>query len=629
MKLKPIGFDCRSLGLFRIAFGLTLIGNWFMRVSQGRLEAHYTEFGVMPLRLLESIHPRWSFLDSFSSPWGAKLAFVGILLVYLSYTLGFLTRVCQFLIFAILLSLLHRNPLIDDGSDCVLRMFALWTTFLPLGSRFSMDVRLGRTKTPVGKTFESWAVWLFLVNLSISYLFNAIQKDSPNWHAGTALQFVFWDHIIATPFAVYFRTRSPLWLTQMLTYGSIANEYLLAVLLVAVPFSNWPKRAVAFLVIAFHAGIALFIYIGSFCFIYLSAGLLFIPSADWERIERRFPSLKKEVPADDSAECPASSSCTERLPWFRAGEVAAGVLFLYFMLLVCYNNAVPRWMRSAAETVHVGFVDDLNRFILIPQQWSMFRAPPNATFAPVVEAHERHAAQEGGEEVYDFLRSAAGPFAMRRPIDHPVNIGKYWISYFFRIRQLEYSQFRPQFAQYLYSRGVSEFKVHEVHTQVDSTAQNVVKQGETLVFGGRLPVVIDLGPQAWRAGNISRDQMGLQPMGRFGSFWLHDDQVFVRSDRIGQWVEFEFPSEQDCTAGIELSLTRSYDYGVVRISINGKQAIPAVDGYSSFGIEGVKVPVAQVALKKAGNRLKIEVIGKNFQSSGTFFGLDHLEIQYP
>ena len=142
------GLDYRSLGAFRIAFGVVLLTNLATRCYGGRFEAHYTEDGVLPLALVPRHGVRWSLLDAFTEPLAAKVAFVGIALIYLAYTLGIFTRLMQVLVVVCLLSLYHRNVILDDGSDWVMRFFAIWTAFLPLGKRLSLDVRWRRKLAP-------------------------------------------------------------------------------------------------------------------------------------------------------------------------------------------------------------------------------------------------------------------------------------------------------------------------------------------------------------------------------------------------------------------------------------------------------------------------------------------------
>jgi len=135
--------DARSLGLFRIAMGAALIGDWVQRWTH--LRAFYSNEGVLPnhahlFSVLKQEQPRvWSFLHAFSTPGESGFGLLLILLVYFLFLIGYKTRVFHVLSVLSLVSLTARNLLLSAPANDVAITLLTATAFLPCGSRFSFD----------------------------------------------------------------------------------------------------------------------------------------------------------------------------------------------------------------------------------------------------------------------------------------------------------------------------------------------------------------------------------------------------------------------------------------------------------------------------------------------------------
>ena len=137
-----LSMDLRTLGLFRIAFGICLIANLVDHWIGGNLTTFFSNDGVLTnhFALFAPIQQRvWSLLFAFSRPGEVAVAFSLILVVYLLYTIGWRTRLMQVLVLVCFISLLNRNLLLQDGGSFTCSVLALWTAFMPLGARFSAD----------------------------------------------------------------------------------------------------------------------------------------------------------------------------------------------------------------------------------------------------------------------------------------------------------------------------------------------------------------------------------------------------------------------------------------------------------------------------------------------------------
>src|SRR5690606_24507239 len=129
--------DPRSLGLFRIAFGLTLVLD--LVEQSAILEEMTTDAGSFPRALHSQIFSpveRWSIhmLDgSFAfQAFLCALTFAALA----AFILGYRTRWATLILWVLLVSLRNRHPLFDTASDGVRRLMLFWGFFLPLGCRF-------------------------------------------------------------------------------------------------------------------------------------------------------------------------------------------------------------------------------------------------------------------------------------------------------------------------------------------------------------------------------------------------------------------------------------------------------------------------------------------------------------
>ncbi len=104
--------------------------------------------------------------------------------------------------------------------------------------------------------------------------------------------------------------------------------------------------------------------------------------------------------------------------------------------------------------------------------------------------------------------------------------------------------------------------------------------------------------------------------------WSEGEHFFVAGKSMGDFVEFTL-TEQFKPVRLCLHVTRSYDFGIVRFSLNGKPAGEDVDLYAAKADTreldlGVVTPVDNTIT------LRMELVGKNPQSRGTgsYMGLD-------
>jgi hypothetical protein len=231
--------DLRSLGLYRILLAGLLICDWILRWPD--LEAFYTSFGVLPV---EAPLPKsggefhFCLLDGAASlPVVRAVFFVGLVL-YLFFLVGYRTRTFQILSFVFFTSVLSRNVLIRDGSVVVLATMLLWSLFLPMGKRFSMDALIDKLRsagalqsasalstlpaTLVGAAVDkhepevcvrsqnctpTLAAFAIVGQIGLIYFFTASAKYGATWRDDTALYYALDENQIARPSGQWLATQ--------------------------------------------------------------------------------------------------------------------------------------------------------------------------------------------------------------------------------------------------------------------------------------------------------------------------------------------------------------------------------------------------------------------------------------
>jgi hypothetical protein len=311
--------DSRTLGFFRICFGLHLICNLYDRTQGPDGIAFYTNEGVMPnhYALFAPAGDKiWSFLFPFSTPAEVQVAFLLIFAVYVLYVLGYHTKLAQILVIVCLLSLDNRNLHLQNGGIVVTNIVAIWTAFLPVGARFSIDhlIRSWKERVETGPdelgdrasmvrsppSFARLAFFGIVLNFACIYFFNFVHKHGPTWRDGSAVHWVLWQNRIATIWAAWLRMHEPRWFSFVSTWATLVLEVGLPVWLLVPIASKWPRRIAIFSIFALHGMISLLMTLGPFSYSMMAFSLLLIGQGDWAIATRLFRSKRTLVVAYDS-----------------------------------------------------------------------------------------------------------------------------------------------------------------------------------------------------------------------------------------------------------------------------------------------------------------------------------------
>ena len=494
--------DLRSLGLFRIAFGLCLLSNLYEHAAHGGLVAFFSNAGVLTnhFALFSPIQPRpWSLLFALSSPAEVAVGFTAIALVYALYTIGWKTRLMQILVIVCFISIVNRNLLLQDGGSFVTTLLAIWTAFLPVGSRFSVDgwlkSRIFAERAPSNDDPQvnsapahvSIACFALFAQLAVIYAFNAANKSGVTWRSGTAVHYILWQNSTNTDLAAFIRLHEPRWFSPAFTWGTLLFEWT-APLTIFIPFGYvWSRRIQMAAMWAFHLGIASMLSLGPFAWVMMTYALLLLGPKDWAaatpRLARVWAWLLRMVYRDSAGSVRRTIGGAIRLgtvvcwrlfprllaagfvsstgaratsasaraatspfpsPWRRfvitLREAVVALLFTaMFSELTIANGVVPPSLRMEARPA---WMTAVVQYLRIYQTWAMFSSdPPLDNGRLVVDA-----VLADGSHV-DPLTNAAPDF--EAPLGGPYHIGHDWSEYMYYIPWERHRAYQVGFRDYV------------------------------------------------------------------------------------------------------------------------------------------------------------------------------------
>jgi hypothetical protein len=395
------------------------------------LETWYTNDGLIPNHTTLWKPPFDHTLSLFftASLWPeAAVGFVLCGVAYAMLLLGVRTRFAQLTSLVAVLSLHGRCEFVQNGGDAVLGELTLWTCFLPMGRRYSLDAvraaRLSGDPAPerLKKRVVSLALCVLLAQLSVIYLFNALQKTGATWRAGTVVHYMLYQACNDTALALFVRDHFTLLHSKILTWTAWCIEGALP-LFILFPFAQrYTRRIAALLVVMLHAGFATFLNLGIFVPAMLAFTPYLIVRADWDVVERTVARLGLRARLASAAPVRARQAFewlvahasdpplarAERRGFFARPEVGAGVLLVIAACavsqLLVENSGVthfqpewqPKWMHATAA------------YFQTFQGWQMYAPdPPLSDIDIVVDA------VTGDGRHVDPFNEAASPLAPR------------------------------------------------------------------------------------------------------------------------------------------------------------------------------------------------------------------------
>ena len=115
----------------------------------------------------------------------------------------------------------------------------------------------------------------------------------------------------------------------------------------------------------------------------------------------------------------------------------------------------------------------------------------------------------------------------------------------------------------------------------------------------------------------------MSPWGAEG--WSGGKHLFCGFGQGGS-ITLLLPVEKAGSVRLNLYATRSFDFGIIQVFLDGKQIGQALDAYSPMVVPTGCIALGTVELEKGDHRLLFDVVGKNSASKGFRFGVDCVEL---
>lgn len=473
------GLDTRSLAAFRVALGLILLVDLYVRwgtmadfqTDQGALSrSTLVQFFLqgsepLPEPLPEQPLPNWSLHLLSGSLWFQQtLAVVGGVAA-VALLCGWFTRTATFIAWVLLISLHVRNPIVLNSGDTLLRMLLFWSLFLPLGARWSFDRLVAGPSKPIVSLNLSVAGAALILQLCFMYWFTGISKFNDVWFSGQAIRNVLETDLLTRPWGK--RLLAYPELLDALSMATVWGELLLPCLLF-VPFrTHWFRLANIVIFTVFHLGILFSISVGLFSAVSIAAWLALIPREFWNStmvtgfLGRFFGSgalVGDEDLDGSSATGDDEPEWKQRTRWVVQGIV--GLLLVYVLLwnVSRIRPGAPTWERFMPPAAR-----GLGASLLLAQEFKMFDFPPARDYWFVYEGRLRN-----GDVVDLFTGKPAGDQEKPRDL-HSRYRDHRWRRLHANLLQPEYQMLREPLTDFMVRRW------NETHSEQYQVVQGQLK----------------------------------------------------------------------------------------------------------------------------------------------------------
>ena len=246
-----VDVDARVYAYLRLMIGI-ILATYAMVLGPDWLQ-WFSEDGVLTLKAsVNNIDPNtWSVLRWIpGTPTVLWIVYAVICIQIGMLLIGYKTRFQTVCLFVWFVSLHHRNNLLWEGGDILLRVTLFLMMFMPLGALWSVDAKLGKKKNSA----PVWPLRLLQIQLSLLYFSSVGEKlRGMDWLNGHALYYVSrLDDTFGRFIPLQF-TLENLWIYQILTWLALATEFLL---IWGVWIPAW-RRNVVIIGVLFHLGLEL------------------------------------------------------------------------------------------------------------------------------------------------------------------------------------------------------------------------------------------------------------------------------------------------------------------------------------------------------------------------------------
>jgi hypothetical protein len=446
---SPFILDLRSIALFRVLLGLTMLYDVLARIPYVGL--YLSDAGVLSrVDLLATINRPWAFSVYMLVGEPIQVQFILIVhaLAACMLVAGFRTRLSSVVCWVLLVSLQHRNSLLLNGGDTLLALYAFWAMFLPLNARWSLDRSLAGDRKSAN--FDVWksnnffaipGIAIILQTLMV-YVFSVVLKSGDLWRNGEAVSYVVRNLGLIKAGALWFQGFDSA--QSFFTYLTFHWEWV-GCALVLCPFANRYLRIGAIfgfvvmqLVFRWMLDLALFPIVS------ITGWLVLLPGIFWEVVAR----FGKPINMNDRLRTGfvwVSSLSIKGEDAMVPGRSAAIFCGIVILSIFAWNlNGLP---DSSLNKVFPKIISDAMYTLKLRQKWGMFASnPPQHSGWYTIEA------QMANGDTVDLFNPKT-PYTLRRP---DLFTDRYpdrrWGKYLDNIRKTKYRDLRDDYLDYFVDR---------------------------------------------------------------------------------------------------------------------------------------------------------------------------------
>lgn len=360
--------DLRSLGAFRIVLGLFLLIDLALRA---RFFCFFlTDAGPFPRDAIPYV-PSFRFLFFLSGDAPVQMFLYAVMvLAAIMFTVGYKTRVATVILWFCIAAHHARCPMALSGEDRLPLQFLIWSIFLPMGAKYSVDSwrrPIGANSSP--NPYLSLASAAILLQFIAMYLITGLTKSGDAWVDGSAIWRSLGSDYWVMPLGRLFRESYGL--TVVMTYVVPAFEWLLALTLL-IPFHRNRIRAVTIvLLFLFQVGLLFSIELRMFPLMSNVGLILFVPPAWWEKFHSS--AVRRDLEYETRATAADSGRRWRSAAIVRDAVVASLMIFSGVLALQCLSKyrSLPLVPRSSAPAILAGQIG-------LNQSWPMYSPNPDS-----------------------------------------------------------------------------------------------------------------------------------------------------------------------------------------------------------------------------------------------------------
>lgn len=321
--LTSASHNLRSFAVLRILYGIGLLITLVPSIPERSILWGLASFWVDPEARRRGFFT-FDVLLSKDNPLLFDIAFFGLILLVIVFTLGYRTRIVTVLLLIMIVSWQSNNPYLLNGGDTLYRITLLFLIFANLSEHYSLDAWLAKRRASprrngrrplipahVTNASHNMALILCCFQIIVVYVISGVWKlQGDEWMDGTALFYA----LRIDSFMVYPAFNELLWQSSMLiyiaTFVSLWVQTLFPLALLWRPSRIFVLASLVFM----HSGIAILLGLWPFSLVMIALDMLFIRDSTWEKMTAWLKSTALwKRGADAVAKLPAAKRST-RVP---------------------------------------------------------------------------------------------------------------------------------------------------------------------------------------------------------------------------------------------------------------------------------------------------------------------------